>query len=87
VLDENPRACRFRLAIVALGECAQLSRQVHVVARRCGHDAATLLRAYAKRTKKADASAAAVIGALSKGGSRLSWVQIGSKTRSVLKRL
>jgi integrase len=39
---------------------------VHVVAQRCGHDAATLLRAYAKRTKKADASAAAVIGALSK---------------------
>jgi integrase len=40
---------------------------VHVVAARCGHDPAILLRAYAKRTKKADTSAAAVIGALSKG--------------------
>jgi integrase len=40
---------------------------VHVVAARCGHDPAVLLRSYAKRTKKADASAAAVIGILSKG--------------------
>jgi len=40
---------------------------VHVVAARCGHDPAVLLRTYAKRTKKADASAAAVIGTLSKG--------------------
>jgi integrase len=40
---------------------------VHVVAARCGHDAATLLRAYAKRTHKADTSAASVIGAISKG--------------------
>jgi integrase len=40
---------------------------VHVVAARCGHDPAVLLRSYAKRTKKADNSAAAVIGALSKG--------------------
>ena len=40
---------------------------VHVVAARCGHDPAVLLRIYAKRTKKADTSAAAVIGALSKG--------------------
>ena len=39
---------------------------VHVVAARCGHDPAVLLRSYAKRTKKADTSAAAVIGALSK---------------------
>jgi integrase len=38
---------------------------VHVVAARCGHDPAVLLRNYAKRTKKADASAAAVISALS----------------------
>jgi integrase len=38
----------------------------HVVAQRCGHDVATLLRNYAKRTKKADISAAAVIGSLSK---------------------
>jgi integrase len=40
---------------------------VHVVAARCGHDPAVLLRAYAKRTRKADASAAAVIAAISKG--------------------
>jgi integrase len=40
---------------------------VHVVAARCGHDPAVLLRSYAKRTKKADTSAAAAIGALSKG--------------------
>jgi integrase len=40
---------------------------VHVVAKRCGHDPAVLLRAYAKRTKKADASAANVIGTLMKG--------------------
>jgi integrase len=38
---------------------------VHVVAARCGHDAAVLLRVYAKRTRKADTSAAAVIGRLS----------------------
>ncbi|HKF08855.1 MAG TPA: tyrosine-type recombinase/integrase [Xanthobacteraceae bacterium] len=35
---------------------------VHVVAARCGHDPAVLLRSYAKRTRKADTSAAAVIG-------------------------
>ena len=40
---------------------------VHVVAERCGHDPAVLLRNYAKRTRKADTSAAAVIGSLSKG--------------------
>lgn len=40
---------------------------VHVVAARCGHDPAVLLRSYAKRTKKSDASAAEVIGALSRG--------------------
>ena len=40
---------------------------VHVVAERCGHDPAVLLRNYAKRTRKADNSAAAVIGNLSKG--------------------
>ena len=40
---------------------------VHVVAARCGHDPAVLLRSYAKRTRKADRSAAAVIGALSRG--------------------
>lgn len=40
---------------------------VHVVAKRCGHDPAELLRTYAKRTKKADNSAASVIGSISKG--------------------
>jgi integrase len=40
---------------------------VHVVAARLGDDPAVLLRSYAKRTKKADTSAADVIGALSKG--------------------
>jgi integrase len=40
---------------------------VHVVAERCGHDPAVLLRNYAKRTHKADTSAAAVLGSLSKG--------------------
>jgi integrase len=39
---------------------------VHVVAARCGHDPAILLRTYARRTKKADTTAAGVIGALSK---------------------
>jgi hypothetical protein len=37
------------------------------VAARLGQDPAVLLRTYAKRTKKADTSAAAVIGAMSKG--------------------
>jgi integrase len=40
---------------------------VHVVAERCGHDPAVLLRNYAKRTRKADTSAALVIGNLSRG--------------------
>lgn len=40
---------------------------VHVVAARCGHDPAVLLRTYAKRTRKADTSAAETIGKLSKG--------------------
>jgi integrase len=43
---------------------------VHVVAERCGHDPAVLLRKYAKMTKKADTNAAAVIGELSKGALR-----------------
>ena len=43
---------------------------VHVVAARGGHDPAVLLRAYAKRTKKADTRAAEAIAALSKGDSR-----------------
>jgi integrase len=50
-------------------ETALLDRcvPVHVVAARCGHDPAVLLRSYAKRTRKADTSAADVIGRLSKG--------------------
>jgi len=41
---------------------------LHVAAARCGHDhPAVLLRTYAKRTGRADTSAAAVIGALSPG--------------------
>jgi len=40
---------------------------VHVVAKRIGDDPATLLRVYAKRTKKADTAAANVIGTLTKG--------------------
>jgi integrase len=40
---------------------------VHVVAERCGHDPAVMLRAYAKRTRKADDSAAAIMSQLSKG--------------------
>jgi integrase len=39
---------------------------VHVVAARCGHDPATLLRSYAKRTKKADTSAADIIAGMSR---------------------
>jgi integrase len=37
---------------------------VHTVAARCGHDAAVLLRAYAKRTAGSDSKAAAIIGEL-----------------------
>ena len=40
---------------------------VHVVAARCGHDPAVMLRAYAKRTKKADVTAAATIAKLFSG--------------------
>jgi integrase len=39
---------------------------VHTVASRCGHDPATLLRSYAKRTRKGDTSAATVIGNISR---------------------
>jgi integrase len=37
------------------------------VAQRCGHDPATILRSYTKRTRKADAPAAEIIGMVSKG--------------------
>src|SRR5580704_11837769 len=40
---------------------------VHVVAARYGHDPAVLPRSYAKRTKKADTSAANITGTLFKG--------------------
>jgi integrase len=40
---------------------------VHVVAKRLGHDPAVLLKVYAKRTQKGDESAAATIGAMTKG--------------------
>jgi integrase len=40
---------------------------VHVVAKRCGHDPAVLLRFYPKRTRKADETAADAIAALSTG--------------------
>jgi integrase len=40
---------------------------VHVVAARLGHDAAVLLKAYAKRNRQSDEAAAAVIGELAKG--------------------
>ena len=39
---------------------------LHVVAARCGHDPAALLRNYVKRTRKADTSAAAIIGGISR---------------------
>jgi integrase len=40
---------------------------VHVVAARSGQDPAVLLRHYAMRTRKADATAANVIGTMTKG--------------------
>jgi integrase len=40
---------------------------VHIVAARCGHDPATLLKVYAKRTHGADEKAAATTGALMSG--------------------
>ena len=43
---------------------------VHTVAARCGHDAAVLLRAYAKRTAGSDAKAAAIIGELAGNNTR-----------------
>jgi integrase len=42
-------------------------KPVHVVAARLGHDAAVLLKAYAKRTRKADADLADAIDSLAKG--------------------
>jgi integrase len=51
---------------------------VHVVAARAGHDPVTLLRNYAKWTKKADAKVAETIANISKGMAT-AWVQVGSK--------
>ena len=55
------------MTILSLDDAATVDSgvPVHVVADRCGHDPAVLLRSYAKRTRKADASAANVIGAMS----------------------
>ena len=39
---------------------------VHVVAKRAGHDPVTLLRSYARWTKKADAKVAETLASLSK---------------------
>jgi hypothetical protein len=60
---------------------------VHVVAKRCGHDPATLLRSYAKRTEEADAKAAGVIGSISKGilgqiGSKITKCSHGQRIRA-----
>jgi hypothetical protein len=64
--DVRDRAILMLLAIYGLrsGEVRQLRLEdpVHVVAARCGHDPAMLLRNYAKRTKKADTSAVPVEG-------------------------
>jgi hypothetical protein len=55
---------------------------IHVVAARCGHDPAVMLRAYAKRTRKADTSAA-VIGSLSGAcwvnRGRRAWTQLSTQ--------
>jgi integrase len=40
---------------------------VHVVAARCGHDPAVLLRIYAKRTRKTDMSVSAAEADLARG--------------------
>jgi integrase len=40
---------------------------VHVVAARCGHDPAVLLRVYAKPTRKADMSVSAAVADLARG--------------------
>jgi integrase len=51
-------------------ETALLDRGVglHVVAARCGHSPAMLLKSYAKRTKKSDDAAANVLGTMTAGG-------------------
>jgi hypothetical protein len=41
---------------------------LHVVAARCGHSPSMRLKAYAKRTKKSDETAANVLGIMTDGG-------------------
>lgn len=48
---------------------------VHVVAARCGHDPAMLLRVYAKRTKRQMPNAANVIETLTAGALGRNWVE------------
>ena len=43
---------------------------VHVVAARCGHNSAVLLRSYAKRHRKSDDAAAEILAVISKGALR-----------------
>jgi integrase len=66
-------------------ETALLDRgvAVHVVAARCGHDPAVLLRSYAKRTRKADTSAAKVIERCRKGCSDSLGSKLGPGCQSV----
>ena len=52
---------------------------VHVVAARCGHDQ----RSYAKRTKKADTSAANVIQQDVGGSARVNSDQLGTKNGNI----
>jgi integrase len=58
---------------------------VHTVAARCGHDPATLLRHYARRTKKSDTNAAGVIGGILmgvlKGGLGQNWDPVDHRER------
>jgi hypothetical protein len=65
-------------------ETALLDRgvPVYVVAERCGHDPATLLRYYPRRTKKADAAVANVIRNID-GGRSMRLDQIGTKALTV----
>jgi Phage integrase family len=63
---------------------------VHTVAARGGHDPAVLLRNYAKRTRKADVSAAAVIGSFRRAFSAdlgPTWVQEPGLFRRLTKKI
>jgi integrase len=63
-----PKALRFH-DLRGSHETALLDRGVgvHVVAARCGHTPAMLLKSYAKRTKKSDETAANVLGTMTAG--------------------